>query len=129
MEAQMNPHQDEDVDPVPGIGADLNVLLAYARSVNSEALGIEAVAYAIVTVIKAERRFARVSYTLLVTGSMVLSSLCAFMTAWSLHAPLPGAVIVGISAGMGAASTGLILIPWDAIGRKFRDLNRWWRRS
>lgn len=124
----MSPHHDRDNDPVPDMSADLNVLLAYARSVNNEALGIEAVAYAIVTVIKAERRFARVSYMLLVTGSMALSSLSAFMAAWSLHAPLPGAIIIGISAGTGAASTGVILIPWDAMARHLRDLTRRWRR-
>jgi phosphate/sulfate permease len=127
MEGEMNPHHDSDIDPAPDISADLDVLLAYARGVNNEALGIEAVAYAIVTVIKAERRFARVSYALLVMSSMAISSICAFMAAWSLHAPLPGAVIVGLSAGTGAASAGVTLIPWDTLSRQLRDLPRRWR--
>ncbi|WP_148649310.1 hypothetical protein [Novosphingobium barchaimii] len=125
----MNPRHGRDIGPVTDIGADLDVLLAYARSVNNEVLGIEAVAHAIVTVIKAERRFARISYVLLVTGSMALSSLSAFTAAWNLHAPLPGAVIIGLSAAMGAASTAVILMPWDVLARQLRDLTRRWRRA
>jgi hypothetical protein len=124
----MTSDHDGDFETVFEAGAEIHALLAYARSLNNQALGIAAVAHAIVTVIEAERRFARVSYTILVTTGMVVAALFAFMAAWSLRAPLQGAIVVGICAGMGAGSTGFILVPWDALGRHARAFARRWRR-
>lgn len=124
----MKPDHDEDFETVFDAGAEIHALLAYARSLDNQALGIAGVAHAIVTVIEAERRFARVTYTILVTTSMVVASLFAFMAASSLRAPLQGAVVIGICAGMGAGSTSLILVPWDALARHVRAFARRWRR-
>lgn len=124
----MTSDHDDGFETAYEAGAEIHALLAYARSLNNQALGIAAVAHAIVTVIEAERRFARVSYTILVTTSMVVAALFAFMAASSLRAPLQGAIVVGICAGMGAGSTGLILVPWDALARHGRAFARRWRR-
>lgn len=124
----MNPDHDDGFETAYEAGAEIHALLAYARSLDNQALGIAAVAHAIVTVIEAERRFARVSYMILVTTSMVIAALFAFMAAWSLRAPLQGAIVVGICAGLGAGSTGLILVPWDALGQHARAFARRWRR-
>ena len=129
----MNPDHDEYFETVFEAGAeipsaDIHALLAYARRLDNQALGIAAVAHAIVTVIEAERRFARVSYTILVSTGMVVAALFAFMAAWSLRAPFQGAIVVGICAGMGAGSTGLILVRWDALARHVRAFARRWRR-
>jgi hypothetical protein len=111
------------------VGDDVHGLLAYARGVSDPALGVDAVAQAIVTVIQAERRFARLCYTLLVTGGVANAVFCAFAAAWILQVPLVEAIFIGICAGMGASSTGLILIPWDAIAQRLRDFIRRWRRA
>ena len=111
------------------VGDDVHGLLAYARSVSNPALGIDAVAQAIVTVIQAERRHARMSYTMLVTGGIANAAFCAFAAAWLFQAPLAEGIFIGIFAGMGAGSTGLILIPWDAIAQRLRDVTQRWRRS
>ncbi|OAN58629.1 hypothetical protein [Sphingobium sp. TCM1] len=124
----MNPDHDDGFEAVFEASTEIDALLAYARGLNNQALGIAEVAHAIVTVIEAERRFARVSYTILVTTSMVVAALFAFMAASSLRAPLQGAIVVGICAGMGAGSTGLILVPWDALARHVRSVARRWRR-
>lgn len=110
------------------VGDDVHGLLAYARSVNDPALGIDAVAQAIVTVIQAERRFARMSYALLVTGSIANAAFCAYAAAWLFQVPLAEAMFIGICAGMGAGLTGLILIPWDAIAERFHAITQRWRR-
>jgi len=111
------------------VGDDVHGLLAYARSVSDRALGIDAVAQAIVTVIQAERRFARLSYALLVTGGIANAAFCAFAAAWLFQAPLAEGIFIGICAGMGAGSTGLILIPWDAMAQHLRDFTQRWRRA
>jgi hypothetical protein len=43
-------------------------------------------------------------------------------------APLQGAIVAGICAGVGAGSTGLILVPWDVLARHVRAFARRWRR-
>ena len=111
------------------VGDDVHGLLAYARSVSDPALGIDAVAQAIVTVIQAERRFTRLCYTLLVTGGIANAAFCAFAATWLFQAPLAEAIFIGICAGMGAGSTGLILIPWDAMAQRFRATTQRWRRT
>ncbi len=111
------------------IGDDVHGLLAYARSVNNPALGIDAVAQAIVTVIQAERRVARMSYALLVTGGIANAAFCAYAAAWLFQAPLAEGIFIGICSGMGAGSTGLILIPWDAIAERFHAITQRWRQS
>jgi hypothetical protein len=50
------------------------------------------------------------------------------MAAWSLRAPLQGAIVAGICAGVGAGSTGLILVPWDVLARMFVPSRARWRR-
>lgn len=124
----MSPDHDDGFETVSQANAEIHALLAYARSLNNQALGIAAVAHAIVTVIEAERRFAWATYTILVTTGMIVAALFAFMAAWSLQAPLQGAIVVGICAGMGAGSTGLILIPWEALARHVGSVAKRWRR-
>ena len=110
------------------VGDDVHGLLAYARGVSDPALGVDAVAQAIVTVIQAERRFARMSYTMLVTGGIANAAFCAYAAAWLLQAPLAEGIFIGICAGMGAGSTGLILIPWNAIAERVHAITQRWRR-
>ncbi|HEX7783953.1 MAG TPA: hypothetical protein VF509_14190 [Sphingobium sp.] len=117
-----------DNDLRSGAGSDTGALLAYAQSLHNHALGIDAVTTAIVTVIEAERRYARMSYTILLGISIANAFLWAFSAAWSMHAPLPGAILVGVLAGMGAGTSGLILVPWISIARRLRTLVQRWRR-
>lgn len=107
---------------------DLRDLLACAQSLENQVIGMEAVANAIVTVIAAERRYARLSCFNLLGVSIANASLLAFTLAGTLDAPFQGAVAIGVIAGLGAASSGLILVPWHETGGRLKALVWRWRQ-
>ncbi|CAM5545806.1 hypothetical protein GS397_04890 [Sphingobium yanoikuyae] len=107
---------------------DLRDLLACARSLENQVIGMEAVANAIVTVIAAERRYARLSYINLLGVSIANASLLAFALSGTLDAPFQSAVAIGVTAGLGAASSGLTLVPWHEIGERLKAQVRQWRQ-